>query len=681
MKNRAKKVHINDHSIETAGLPSDYKEAISEFIWNAFDASATQVRIAFDARNPIGNITTFSISDNGGGINPDTLTNTFGAFLDSEKREKSYQRSSYTHGRKGKGRFSFEAFASSAEWKTVHGSKELREYTISIDNDTKDHYTASEPQVVKGKTTGTVVTFKGVRSITAAELGSAELQDFLKREFGWFLHLNRNNHFTIFLNEESLAYADIIADSESSILELKDSNGKPFSFEVNYVRWAAKIGDKSYFYYLNSKKYESGKELTSFNNKGDEFNHSVYIESDYFDEFIWADAKKRGVVSLLGRSQSDKAFRDLSKELEKLLVRKRKEFIRNNSEKIIDRFESEGVMPHFADNKYDAARREDFEEVVREIYSVEPKIFMDLGKEQKQTFLGLLNLVLDTEERKHVMEILDGVVKLSSDERGTLANVLRKTTLSRITRTMKLIEQRYDIVEALRALVFDLKKFTTERDHIQGIIEENYWLFGEQYNLVSADKPFEEALSEYLYIIDDKKAEKEEYKMTHPQRKRRPDIFLCRKRLSDDQRDESSNIEESVIVELKAPRVTLDIKEYRQVEDYLRIVTTEDRFNGATRRWKFYLVSNQLSPEIEQLHRAFQEKGKRHLVHQVDKYEIYAMTWDDLFRSFEIRHKFITDKLEFDRQAIQEELQLQGIELSKESATQIAAKALPTSRT
>ncbi len=674
MNNESKKVHINDRSIKTAGITNDYKEAISEFLWNAFDAKASIVRVDFDNKNPVGHISSFSISDNGTGIDFNNLPNTFGSFLDSEKKDDSYQRSSYTHGRKGKGRFSFEALAASAVWETIYDDGGLHKYTITISSNDKDHYVTEEQKNVEQKSTGTIVIFKGIHTVSAAELGSRELKNFLKREFGWFLHLNKSEDFKILINDEKLEYDDIIADSESFILDLKDSKERPASFRINYVRWADKIGDKFYFYYLNSKKYESGKNLTSFNNKGDDFNHSVYIESDYFDNFTWVDAKRKDMVPLLGKSQSDKAFRDLSTELERLLTKKRKEFIRNNSERIIDRFESEGVMPNFKENKYDEARKEDFEEVVKEIYSVEPRIFMDLGKEQKQTFLGLLNLVLDTEERKNVMQIIDSVVNLNSEERATLSNVLRKTTLSRITRTMKLIEQRYETVEKLRVLVFDLKKFTTERDHIQDMIEENYWLFGEQYNLVSADQTFEEALSEYLYIVDGKKLEKEKYKMNHPEKKRRPDIFLCRKRLADDQRDESSRIEENVIVELKSPSVVLGTKEYRQVEDYLGIVTSDDRFNSATRKWKFFIVSNKLSSDIEQLQKAFEDKGKRYLVHQVSKYEIYAMTWDDLFRNFEIRHQFITDKLEFDRQAISEELRVQGIELSRESSNRLVAK-------
>ncbi len=50
-------------------------------------------------------------------------------------------------------------------------------------------------------------------------------------------------------------------------------------------------------------------------------------------------------------------------------------------------------------------------------------------------------------------------------------------------------------------VIYDLEQFSNERDHIQAIIEENFWLFREQYNLVSADKPFTASLLEYTYIL------------------------------------------------------------------------------------------------------------------------------------------------------------------------------------
>lgn len=47
------KVTLRNKSIDNAGIPSDYKLAIAEYIWNSFDAKSTNVNIQFEA-NEIG---------------------------------------------------------------------------------------------------------------------------------------------------------------------------------------------------------------------------------------------------------------------------------------------------------------------------------------------------------------------------------------------------------------------------------------------------------------------------------------------------------------------------------------------------------------------------------------------------------------------------------------------------
>ena len=126
------KVTTSDKSIDNAGIPSDYKLAIAEYIWNSFDAKASNVNIQFEA-NELGHISYFVISDNGEGINLSTIASTFGAFLDSQKQQ-SYQRTSDVRGKKGKGRFSFINFCSKAIWKTRYKAEDdsILQYEITI---------------------------------------------------------------------------------------------------------------------------------------------------------------------------------------------------------------------------------------------------------------------------------------------------------------------------------------------------------------------------------------------------------------------------------------------------------------------------------------------------------------------------------------------------------------------
>ena len=55
-------------------------------------------------------------------------------------------------------------------------------------------------------------------------------------------------------------------------------------------------------------------------------------------------------------------------------------------------------------------------------------------------------------------------------------------------------------------------------------------------------------------------------------------------------------------------------------------------------------------------YKTFADKNRPMLVHYRDNFEIYAMTWDDVFLTFEHRENFILEKLKFDKQVIHDEV-------------------------
>ena len=44
------------------------------------------------------------------------------------------------------------------------------------------------------------------------------------------------------------------------------------------------------------------------------------------------------------------------------------------------------------------------------------------------------------------------------------------------------------------------------------------------------------------------------------------------------------------------------------------------------------------------------------LVLQVENYEVYAYTWDDVFKSFELRHAPLLKRLKYDQEQLAKEL-------------------------
>ncbi|PXY01411.1 ATP-binding protein [Marinifilum breve] len=644
---------ITTKSIEQSGLPSDFKKAIAEYIWNGFDAKATNIELKYDA-NELGYLNSFSITDDGNGINLESIDETFGHFMDS-KKSTTFEHDGFVKGKKGKGRYSFANFCDEAIWHTTskENNSEYIQYEIIIKKETLEDFHTSQSRIAPVKKTGTTVSFKSFHSLTSDLLESDIFLDFLASEFGWFLFLNKESNYKIKINNKELDYWSIIGDFKEF-----DNTFNDHSFRISFIRWKKKIGDKYYNYFLNQDKKEVERKHTSFNNKAIDFHHSVYIVSDYFENFAFTQTDNP-TLGLEKKNQSDDTFKQLNIFLKLLINEAEKSFIREEqADKLIEDYNSKNIFPPFKNNTYEQIRKKDLENVVKEIYCTHPVIFQKLRKPQSKTLVGFLNLLLDTEQRENILDILENIIELSDEERVNLSNALKKTKLTSITALVQLLQNRFEVVNVLKKLVFELEKFTNERDHIQKVIENNYWLFGEQYHIVSADQNFETALNNYLDFTETDKKHKE--KLTSKNRLKRPDIFIARQIEVPDSSSDELTIEENIIVELKRPSVVIGKKQFDQIEDYIRFIIKEPKFNSELRRWKLILIGKEVDDWIKDRYDSNKNKGKRFLIEAVKNYEIFAMTWDDLFKIFDIRHKHLISKLEF-KSSIIEDLEGKGV--------------------
>ncbi len=166
-------------------------------------------------------------------------------------------------------------------------------------------------------------------------------------------------------------------------------------------------------------------------------------------------------------------------------------------------------------------------------------------------------------------------------------------------------------------------------------------------------------------------------KVNSTESNRRPDVFVCRKHSIPDIQDDEYLMEENLIVELKKPTIEIGKVQLRQIEDYLDIIRNEPQFNSQKRFWKFFIVGKRVDNYVRDQYESEKVKGKRFLVKGIQNFEIYALTWDDIFKLFDLRHKFLVDNLDFDKQVIRKELLAKGIHLyDKEAAPEIVLQKI-----
>ena len=643
---------VNNQSVESSGITKDYKEALCEYVWNSFEANATNVSINC-IPNELDGIKEISITDDGDGISYENLHNTFGAFLNSQKNSKSLQIK--TKANKGKGRFSCFSFASFAEWFTVTSSTTGNvAYTIKLDNTDKEHSDVSDP-VNTHQPTGTRLDISGIQGIQAEDVSFDQLESTMLKNFAWYLYLNKDKNITLTINGINLNFKKYI-NAEASVE--KQVQIAKIPFKIALVVWNEKIKENFSVYFLDSEGVVRSKDTTTFNRNTVNFNHSVFVTSPFFAgrDGITLNGRKSeidGQTELAVYDEDRKVLKELNKEIQDLIEESLHKHMVAHVDSAIARMEERDSFPSFPKDFYGEMRKKDLVQVTKEIYRIQPGIFHNLKPVQEKSLLGFLNLLLSSEERENVITIIDQIAQLSPKQREDFASVLKRTHLENIIATIKFIEDRYKVIEALKTIVLDHTVYANERDHVQKIVEQHYWLFGEQYHLVTADKRMQTALEKYLYLLYGDDAPNAVL-APDEEELRRMDIFACGARNTEDA--SGNSVQENLIVELKAPKVVLTKKVLRQLEDYMDYIRKQPAFNSQYRKWKFVAVCASIDDDVKARYESQKHKGKKGLVTDIDNYEIYALTWDDVFQSFELRHAFLLNKLKTDKDAIADEV-------------------------
>jgi len=462
----------------------------------------------------------------------------------------------------------------------------------------------------------------------------------LRAEFAWYLELKEEKK--IFINGEELDYSSIIAESESFPIELK-LRKEDIKFECKYIRWTSKLNDEySRFYFLNESLELKKTKTTSLNKKGDNYWHSLLIVSDFFNETtIEEEDESETTPKLFSTSEENKIFKELIGKLNEYLKNKRRPFLKVQAEKLIEKYEDEKVFPEFGKNDWDRARKESLENLVKEIYEVEPAVFMKLNKEQKRIFLELLNLVMDSSESESLLKIIGAVVELDSADRKEFAKLLEETKLKYVITTINLIKNRLLVLENLKKLVFNEELKANERDHLQKYIEKHYWIFGEEYRMVCAEEvKFEEALKRYVYLL---RGVSEKQYINHPHKYKEMDLFLA----GTDFRDGRPH---NIIIEIKNPTTIkkLGDKEVGQIKRYIDVILEQDEFNDHNEYWSFYLIGqdydNIVKRDISNI-----ETG---LLRKADNHCLYVKKWSEITNEVERRLKYLLEKLKIEREGL-----------------------------
>jgi hypothetical protein len=632
--------------ISEEGIKKHFKniepwQAIFELVWNGFDANARNVDVAVQ-ENDLDATNTVSVLDNGDGIDTRNIDETFGKFNDSHKKEDVS-----LHGLHGRGRLAFHRLCNQATWHTKSSSgqaviaintSDIKRFTGHILGDKSQH------KILRKNEHGTYVELSNFHTNLPA---TDALRALLSTEFGWYLALNADRKLT--LNGTLVSVPSHEVHSETAHI-----NG--VNFDVKIIRWDEKpSSEKSYTYLLNTSGKTVYKQLSTFNNKSYFFT-SIYVKS------MWADSFQPNGGNLFspdGHTTDSDEWKKLVKQLGAITQKVYDDFLRRLADSEIEKYVEGGIFPTYAgvDPEYARWRSDNTKAIVKAVYTADPTVFNSLNKKQKKVIVRLLDKLAVSNENDSLYEVLNGVLDLDDSSMNALANQLQRTTLENIVSTIEILQRRYSAANKIRELMNVHYKDVLETPDLQGIIEQNTWLFGHRYETLGAEedtftkiaKTLRNGLPSINDISEDDLEDESELKGAN----RQTDLFLARKIPSFD--SFGRKIYRCIVIEIKRPSIALNVKHLRQLDDYAAIINKYPEFSSELMHFELILVGRKISStdtEIASRMRGQQSKGEMGLVSDDPRMKRYVLNWYTLLDAFELSNEFMLDKLKLQRDSL-----------------------------
>lgn len=608
--------------------------AVSELIWNGFDARAKEVKVFLEP-NELKGLHAIRVSDDGDGIDWNNVDALFGGLGDSWKAKSQRHNGRSLHGKNGKGRFRAFALGESVEWRTTFRDGEMpRSYTITGRANHLTGFHATAPTDAHGACLGTEVVIENLGShFPSLTNESAPLE--ITKQFA--AYLTEYPGLKLYYNGVKIDPVSVQNSKEDFHLgDIELPSGKRVPVSITVIEWSVptdrvfELCDKAG---VSLHEVAIGPQI-----KAPGYNFTVYVKTDHF-----RDLDKNGSLVLQDLNQ------DVSEILKAVKAKVREHFRRRvmqHRSEIVQRWKDEKIYPYGEEGAVNAT-----EQIERQVFdilavNVEDHLpsFDDAPSTSKKFTFRLLAQAI-RENPDSVRAIMEEVLNLKKDEQDDLATLLRKTTLSKIITSAKIVADRLNFVEALNDLLFnkESKRRLLERDQLHKALEVESWIFKEDFNLAGSEKTLEDALAIHLAELGQRSDEdaSNDPVLREDDKGGRIDLMLARSIKP------TQGTHEYLVVELKRPKQKINSAVLGQIKSYAFAVARDNRFDQARTKWTFMVVSNEMD-DFASLETRQKDRPNGVVFQSEDSsITVWAKTWSDILNDARARLDFFSQQLDY----------------------------------
>lgn len=616
-------------SITTSSRPLP---ALAELIWNGLDSGSDDIEVVLH-KDALDGLESISVKDVGSGIDHSNVESLFGNLGDSWKKGRGKLNGRALHGKNGRGRFKAFALGSKVQWSTVFNRNgTLFTYSINGDVNSLDDFEVTEPVESPFGTTGTIVTVTNLcKNFTSLQVETAQHE--MAKMFAAYL----TEYPSVRIKYDGVVVDPQQAQSgkaEYQLEQVRIDDDTCVNAQVVVIEWKKNTERTVHLcdeFGVSLHELSPGQKI-----RAPGFNFTTYVKCSYF-----RDLDQSGLLAL------PEVAPGVSTIMEQALFKIKAHFRKRAAEQqsaIVEGWKKSKIYPY--EEKEDIgpieqAERQVFDIIAVNVQSYLPSFDKSDHKSQKFTFSLLAQALKQNPES--VQTIISEVLGLKKETQDELAMLLKKTSLSSIIGSAKVVANRLNFLNGLETLIFDKssKSKLLERDQLHKILEKEAWIFHEEFALAASEQRLEEVLSNHLDKLGIREDNPDIVDLGDGSRGR---IDLMLHRAVQPRTGEYDYL----IVELKRPSQKINSDVLTQIEKYAIAVANDERFHGIKVKWTFMAISNELDDFAK---RKAKQRGKpQGMVFDDDELNVtvWAKTWSDVINEARTKLSFVNLSLSYE---------------------------------
>ncbi len=264
--------------------------------------------------------------------------------------------------------------------------------------------------------------------------------------------------------------------------------------------------------------------------------------------------------------------------------------------------------------------------------------------------------------------IFDKVLKLSDESLEKFHHLLEKTDLENVVQFASIVADKTEFLDFLHELTYgDISKHLKERSQLHKIVEDELWLFGENYNgtpKLWSDKKVGNILTELrdkYFDYEPTEEDKNLIEVDNDGLNDITDLFFFNEKITD------SGVREIMVVELKAPKCAISEKELNQINRYAFTIEQHSALPNEKVKYKLVLISSKLTKFAKSQTKSrretypdnpflYEKKTEKNI-------EVYVMEWSELIEQNNRKLGYLSNKLNIKDKSVKTKFEQEYAEL------------------